>query len=143
MSASYFLDVAHAAWNGILQNWVIVLLSFFVIAQWIAFQTLVVHYYLFRKSLRKPRPDGLRFSSIEKTLSFQGEQIEKTYEKLAELRGELSKWASEDLKRSPNQYLNSNVSKHTNNSSVESSLVSMGELNLKRKIEAIKAQARN
>jgi len=143
MSAHYFLEVIHTAWTGISQNWVIVLLSIFVFAQWMAFQTLVVHYYLFRKSLKKSRPDGLRFSSIERTLSFQGEQIERTYEKLAELRGELSKWASEDLKRSPNHYSKTNGSQHTNNSSVESSLVSMGELNLKRKIEAIKAQARN
>jgi len=104
-------------------------LAVLVLVQWIVLQGLLFNYYYFRKGLKKPRPDGLRFAMIERALTLQMEQIERVFEKLAEFRKEISNISYKK---------ESNASKESTLTSIEASLVSMGEMNLKKRIQEIK-----
>jgi hypothetical protein len=115
-----------------------VILGTLVVVQWVAFQALLVHYHLYRKSQKKPRNDGIRFSMIERNLKFHAEQIEMIFEKLAELKKEMGDWAIQDLQRGGQRESKPAQATGGLSSSVESSFVSLGEINLKRRIAALR-----
>lgn len=129
-------------WHEILQTsqqWMssnipIVILILVTLIQWAALHFLFIHYFLFRKSVLQ-RPDGVRFSLIEKNLSFHKEQIDLLFNKLADLRGELSQWS----KYSPSNQVKDKT--EAPGSSLEASLMTQGEANLKRRVQQIKAQS--
>ncbi len=109
---------AHALWLG---------LAIFVFIQWLAFQGLLVHYHFFRESLRRPRPDLQRISTLEKTLEFQMSQMDTMFQKMAELKKELNDRARrEDPILTPE--------------SLESRFMSLGEMKLKQRLSEIKAK---
>lgn len=135
-------------WNQIItasQGWVtsnigFIVLGALILIQWIAFQYFVVHYLYFKRSLKQPKPSESRFQQMEQRLQFQDEQIAMVYEKIAELREEQKRWASEDLKRGKSVVPDARtVNSQQSSPSIESSYVSLGEINLKRRINAIKA----
>lgn len=97
-----------------------------VIIQWIAFQALLIHYHLFRQSLKKPTPDGIRFATIEKVLSFQATQIDRIYGKLSELNKEIQ--TQPTAKPAPRPAAIAS----------DSSFVTRGELNLKKRLQELR-----
>jgi len=118
-------------------NWAFLILAGLIFFQWVAFQALLIHYQLFRKSMKKPRTDGIRFSNIEKTLSFQAEQIELIFEKLASIKSEMADWARQEIKKG--KPTKPATEEWKASPSVEASFVSLGEINLKRRLEAMKS----
>jgi hypothetical protein len=102
-------------------------ISTLVLIQFFAIQAFLVHYHLFRKSLQKPKPDSLRFAQIEKSIAFQSEQIEKLFDKIAETRKEI-------LDLTPMTKARGAPEPKTH--SFESSFLSLGEINLKRRLES-------
>lgn len=112
-------------------NMAILIIGLFVFIQYVAFQALLIHYTLFRRSLKRPRPDGLRFQQIEKTLAFHAEQMDRIFEKIAETRKDLVALTKVEPMSSSQRANLSPVS-------VEASFLSLGELNLKKKLEAFR-----
>lgn len=108
---------------------VTVLLMIFVFAQWIGLQAFAIHYHFFRKSLNRPKPDQVRFSLIEKTMSLQQEQLDRIYSKMAELNKDLNETAAR-VKTPVQRVKEPTVS-------LESTYASIGELNLKKRIQEI------
>jgi len=102
-------------------------LAIFVFFQWAAFQVLLIHYHLFRQNLKTPKPSQLRFQSIEKTMEFQMQQMDKLFEKMAELRKEIhAKPAA-----APEAYAGE---------SLESRFMTIGEMKLKQRLSDIKSR---
>lgn len=124
------------AWT--IENIDIVLLSLFVLAQWIALQALAIHYYYFRKNLKQPRPDAQRLQKLEQLMDFSSGQFDLVFHKLGELRKEMSKWAATDVRNGTQTKMNASMSDQ-NSVSLESSMLSMGEINLKKRIDAIRS----
>jgi hypothetical protein len=108
---------------------VTVLLMIFVFAQWIGLQAFAIHYHFFRKSLNRPKPDQVRFSLIEKTMALQQEQLDRIYSKMAELNKDLNETAAR-VKTPVQRVKEPTVS-------LESTYASIGELNLKKRIQEI------
>ena len=134
-------ELAMQAKDWFLNNFGLIMLWGLVLIQWVAFQALLIHYQMFRKSLKRPKTDGIRFSMIERNLAFYGEQIETLYEKVAETRKDMSAWAKEDIKR---QGVGVRQSRGTEGfTSVESTYASLGELNLKRRLASLKQSSPN
>lgn len=116
-------------------NLPMIVLGIFVFVQWVALQGLLIHYHLFRKSLKRPRPDGIRFGVIERALSFHGEQFDRVYDRLAELKKEIQDLAREAAEQSS---VRSNAANESR-TSLEASYVSLGEMNLKKRLDSIRA----
>jgi len=111
-------------------NIVTVALSAGLFIQWIAFQALVVHYSMFRKNLKQPRPDGIRLNMVEQSFKIHSEQMDRIFAKLAHLNREIDQ-------------LHTRGSKSTQVSrgeSVETAHASMGELNLRKRIQELRSQ---
>ncbi len=108
---------------------VTVLLAIFVFVQWIGLQAFAIHYHFFRKSLHRPKPDQIRFSLIEKTMALQQEQLDRIYSKMAELSKDLNETAARV--KTPVQRVKEPTI------SLDSTYASIGELNLKKRIQEI------
>jgi len=102
-------------------------LAILVFFQWAAFQALLIHYHLFRQNLKTPKPSQLRMQAIEKTIEFQMQQMDKLFEKLAELRKDLH--TQEPSKHEP-----------LISESLESRYMTIGEMKLKQRLSDIKAR---
>jgi hypothetical protein len=113
--------------SWMLSNPVIVVLSIVVVTQWIGFQALLLHYHFFRQSLQKPRADATRFAVIERTMEFQMSQVDKLYEKVAELKKELNQ---KHLREEP----------MVTPESLESRFMTLGEMKLKQRLSEIKTR---
>lgn len=111
------------AWD--LTTWTLISLGVLVIFQWMAFQALVVHYVMFRKKILARKPDRVRIALLERTLSFQQEQVDRIFDKLSSLRTDLSKPGRSE------RYDNSN------SDGVENSFVTLGEVHLKRRMQEL------
>ncbi len=119
-------------WQWLKDNASTIILGTCVFIQWIALQAFAVHYYFFRQSLKRPRPDHLRFATIEKVISFQSEHIDKIYGKLAHFDREI------DLLHVNGTGLvgkSSSVKEASSGTSLEASYATLGELNLKKRIQ--------
>ena len=101
-------------------------ISVVVALQFFAIQAFFIHYHLFRKGLKRPKPDALRFAQIEKSIAFQGEQIEKIFEKLADTRKEILEMTPIEKPQAPAE---------PRIQSFESSFLSLGEINLKKRLD--------
>lgn len=123
--------------NGIDQQWFmdhagIIFLSAAVTIEWIALQALLIHYHFFRESLKRPTPDGIRFSTIEKVLSFQASQIDRVFGKIGDMSKEISVLGERKFgDRAPNLVAMPG----------ESSVLSLGEVNLKKRLAELRANA--
>lgn len=112
--------------NWAMSNVFLVSISVVVALQFFAIQAFFIHYHLFRKNLKRPKPDALRFAQIEKSIAFQGEQIEKLFEKLADTRKEIFEMTPIAEPKSPVE---------PTVQSFESSFLSLGEINLKKRLD--------
>ncbi len=130
-----FISAETQAW--ILANGWTMTLGAMVFIQWIGLQVLAVHYYNFKKSLRRPKPDQIRFNMIEKAVAFQHEQIESIFTKLSEFRKEVA-----TVGTMGDKMMAANATRKSQNEgpSLESTYVSLGELNLKKRLSAMKAE---
>jgi hypothetical protein len=106
------------------------ILGVMVLIQWIALQALLIHYHLFRKNLKQPRPDGIRLQLLEQTVSLQNEQLDRIYTKLSDMRKELNFAVT----RAPAQ-----STRAMEVQSLEKTYTSLGEMNLKRRIQELKS----
>lgn len=120
--------------TGIDKQWIaehgpMIVLAGAVFVQWIALQALLIHYHLFRKSLKQPRPDGVRMDLIEKTVSIHNENMDMLFKKLAEVRREISLAQAQPVRTAK-----------VESPSIETSFVTLGEMNLKRRLQEMKAE---
>ncbi len=83
------------------------------------------------KNLKKPRPDGIRFDLIEKTLEVHTENSNALFRKLAELRKEIAMVANAQPTRP----------QRSEHSSIETSVMSLGEMNFKKRLQEMSAAA--
>lgn len=114
----------------IVQNAPMLFLGALVFIQWIAFQVLVVHYHNFRKSLKKPRPDGIRMGLLEKAVAIQTENVDALFIKMGELRREIAVANAQAVR----------PSKVDSTTSIEGSMMTMGEINLKKRLAEMSAE---
>ena len=116
----------------IIANGPTLILGLMVLIQWIALQALLIHYHLFRKNLKQPRPDGIRLQLLERTVSVQNEQLDRIYAKLAEMRKEVNLAVTREpapaTTRRPIEV-----------NSFEKTFASIGEVALKKRIQELKA----
>lgn len=119
------------------ENGITVALAAGIFIQWIALQALMIHYHLFRKNLKRPRPDGIRLSMAEKTLALQSEQMERIFGKLAHLNREIDQLHERGSSATRAKTTSSQISTNT---SVETAFASMGELNMKKRIQEMRAR---
>lgn len=110
----------------IVQHGPMILLTTLVVIQWIAFQVLLVHYHHFRKSMKKPRPEGLRIGLLEKTVKIQTENMDAIFRKLAELSKDIAIASAQSTRPTRSE----NAAQ-----SLEGSLMTMGEMNLKKRLQ--------
>lgn len=118
-------------------NLEVVILSSLIFIQWMALQAFAIHYYFFRRSVRRKRPEGLRIATLEKLVSFQSEQIERLYGQLADQKKELRDFMRERVSLVEEKKSAGQAPTH----SMDSGYVSLGELNLKKKLEAMRSSA--
>jgi len=126
------LQWAQAILDWIVQHPAICIVATLLVIQWIAFQALLFHYHSFRKNLKRPRPDGLRLAVLEKTITFQNEQIDRLFAKLSELSREMTQ---AERRREATQPL------AVVSPSLESNFPSMGELALRKRIQELREKA--
>ena len=107
-----------------------ILFGLMIFIQWVALQALLIHYHLFRKNLKQPRPDGIRLQLLEKTVAVQNEQLDRIYAKLAEMRKDLN-YAVTREPAAPSRIVEA--------PSLEKTFASVGEMNLKKRIQELKA----
>jgi hypothetical protein len=124
LDKQWFLD--HAA---------ILILSVAVFVEWVALQMLLIHYHFFRQSLKKPTPDGIRFSTIEKVLSFQASQIDRVFGKLSEMNKEIS--GVSERRSADRMMAGASISPN------DSSMMTMGELSLKKRLQELKSTSQS
>jgi len=86
----------------------------------------LIHYHLFRQNLKTPKPSLIRMQALERTMEFQMQQMDKLFEKVAELRKELH------TKPTPNEPYVSE--------SLESRFMTIGEMKLKQRLSDIKSR---
>ena len=121
--------ISEASREWLSSNGVTVILGVMVITQWVGLQALAIHYYFFAKSLKRPKPDQIRFSIIEKTMALQQEQLDRIYTKMAELNKEINETSARV--KTPIQKVKETAV------SLDSTYASMGEMNLKKRIQEI------
>ncbi len=124
------MDTVMFSKQWFIANAPMLVLGAFVLIQWIAFQVLLVHYHMFRQSLKKPTPDGIRFNTIEKVLSFQASQIDRIYGKLSDLNKEINTVATTKV---------ATKTQASTQIASDSSFITLGELNLKKRLKELKA----
>lgn len=113
--------------------WLITLTTL-VFIQWVVIQGLLLHYYYFRKNLKQPRPDGIRLNLAERSIALQSEQLEKIFAKLAALNREIDILADRSARLATKQ-----GSVQVTGPSLEASVATMGELNLRKRLQEIQA----
>ena len=127
LQSFFSMDESTRMWWG--THGMTVILAVVVFLQWVGLQAFAIHYHFFRKSLKRPKPDQIRFSLIEKTMALQQEQLDRIYTKMAELNKELNETAARV--RTPIQRVKEPTL------SLDSTYASLGEMNLKKRIQEI------
>lgn len=103
-----------------------------ILLQWVVLQGLIVHYLMFRRNLKKPRPDGIRFANIEKVQAFHAQQLEMAFAKMGELKKEIVRsLPSQDERPEPRGM----------NLPDTASYVSLGEIELKKRLRELKSDS--
>ncbi|MDB5038166.1 MAG: hypothetical protein JWQ35_1694 [Bacteriovoracaceae bacterium] len=125
-----FFDGFNRQW--FIDNFAIIVLGVAVFIQWIAIQVIAIHYHFFRQSLKKPTPDGIRFQTIEKVLSFQAGHLDRVFGKLAEMNKDITQVAE----RKQVERIKSHATQ-----APDSSFISMGEMNLKKRLNELKSSS--
>lgn len=118
----------------IAQNWAMTALMAAVCVQWVALQALAIHYYLFRKNLKRPRPDRIRLATLERAVKFQEEQFERVFQKMAALREEVA-----NVERASSR----SASNADSAQSIENSFVTLGEMELQKRIRELQKNRTN
>jgi hypothetical protein len=110
-----------------------------VLIQWLVLQAFVAEYIVYRRNVKRPRPDGIRMGLMEKSIQLSTEQMETLFTRLASLEREID---SLHVKMSKRVQPNAPQTHHTQ--SLEASVMSLGEMNLKKRIlELSEAQRSN
>lgn len=126
-------------WNGMIetalpwisQNAFFVILGTAFLLQWVAFQAFVIHFQMFKTKVTRPRQDLKKIRQLERLIEFQSQQMEQVFEKYAALKKEINQVARESMQRSQWQA-------PQRSESIESNFLSMGEINLKKRLESLK-----
>jgi hypothetical protein len=121
--------------DGINQQWIVdhagmIILTTAVVIEWIAIQAILIHYHFFRESLKRPTPDGIRFSTIEKVMSLHASQMDRAFGKMSELSKEISSLAE----RRPERMIAA-----PSTAASEPTVLSLGEMNLKKRLAELRA----
>jgi hypothetical protein len=111
----------------VMANPVLAMLSALAVIQWIALQALLLHYHFFRQNFKRPKPSSQRFMVIEKTMEFQMSQIDKLFEKIAEMKKDLNQ---RTMREEP----------MVTPESLESRFMTLGEMKLKQRLSEIKTR---
>ena len=119
------------------QNGMTVFFICVALVNWIALQALMIHYHFFRKNLQKPRPDSIRMALMEKTIALQTEQLEKIFGKLAFFNREIDSLHIRQSKSGATRAERESLGA----TSIESSVATLGELALKKRIQEIETAA--
>lgn len=119
-------------------NWGSLLIGLFVVGAWILFH--VIFYILYQThqellKLKKKPKIAHQLEELQKVVAFQEDQLMRLYDKIASIQTDLREWVKEDLKRPTSQGLGTNQA----STSIEQHYVSLAELNLKKKIESLRA----
>lgn len=105
-----------------------------VLVQWFSIQYLFLQNHFIRERLSRPHPDLKKISVYDERLQQLEGQISVLFEKQAEHQKELRDLERESLRSNKSQA--SAAQERT--SSLESSFVSLGEINLKKRMDALR-----
>ncbi|TVQ76241.1 MAG: hypothetical protein EA369_10330 [Bradymonadales bacterium] len=130
-SVDYLLTFATTWQPWLAEHAILLLMGAAIVIQWIGFQALLIHYHLFRTRVKKKKPDTNRVHQLEALVDFQNTRIEQIFEKYAALKKEMNGLEKESIRRESFTPVQSTES-------VEASFMSMGEINLKKRLESLK-----
>lgn len=136
------LESLQPIWAMTASNWPFILVGSIALGFWFAFQFLALHYWNFLREYRKPRLDVKRLERAERALRFQREELERVYAQMGKLRQEVLNWMREETQ---GNVVKNQASSTRNNEkaspSFESNFLSLGEIQLKQKIQQLKSSA--
>lgn len=136
--SSHFTKYSHVFFSWMGDHLALVVGGFLLAFLWIAFQSLAIHYFYFYKEMKKPRPEMKRIRQLETWMRLHQEQLENIYENLSQIRGELEEKSKAEMRDTLRRAATQSVNEMT---SVESSFMSLGEIQLKQKLDALKSKA--
>lgn len=106
-----------------------------VLLQWVAIQWLFIQLHMAKEEVQKPHPDLVKIRAYESRLKLLEDQTDLIFEKLAEQKKEIQDIERESLQLFPSV----GAAPQRESASIESSFVSMGEINLKKRLDALKS----
>lgn len=125
------------AWADHFSGYMSLALGLAFLFQWVAIQYLFIQNHFLKIEMKKPHPDLGRIRRYETQLSNLEGQLPLIFEKLAEHNQEIREMSLES-KTAPQ---GTSARQENSSPSMESSYASMGEINLKKRLEAIKKSA--
>ncbi len=113
-------DIVSLAW--LQTHFHFVVLAAFMVLQWIVLQAFIIHYFTKRTVIPTFGRERGRIEMLEKLVGFQSNQMERLYAKVAELHREIQTVGSQSREQA------------RNTSHGETSMISLGEVTLKKRL---------